>query len=257
MGVEGDQICGQPTNTTVYYGQTATLSVCAVGEPGDSYQWYYNTASNYTGCSINESSCGATCLNETTATLTINNVQPGPVNSTTGYYYCIVTAFNTQTTNTHIVQVSAIPVPTASIYDLRGMVDDTFFLPTNTTALWSVTGIVTTYTNLTGAPNMSIMIQDATAGMGVFFSGNAANMPQAGDSITVIGSLGNFNSSLQLPINPADPSNLLKTNSHNNTLPTPYVLPLSFTNGIDRKSTRLNSSHLGISYAVFCLKKKK
>src|SRR5262245_63781403 len=25
----------------------------------------------------------------------------------------------------------------------------------------------------------------------------------------------------------------------------------------DRKSTRLNSSHLGISYAVFCLKKKK
>src|SRR5947199_2925428 len=27
--------------------------------------------------------------------------------------------------------------------------------------------------------------------------------------------------------------------------------------GQDRKSTRLNSSHLGISYAVFCLKKKK
>src|SRR5262245_62320373 len=26
---------------------------------------------------------------------------------------------------------------------------------------------------------------------------------------------------------------------------------------VDRKSTRLNSSHLGISYAVFCLKKKK
>src|SRR3989454_4070755 len=28
------------------------------------------------------------------------------------------------------------------------------------------------------------------------------------------------------------------------------------TYGIDRKSTRLNSSHLVISYAVFCLKKK-
>src|SRR5262245_62624022 len=27
--------------------------------------------------------------------------------------------------------------------------------------------------------------------------------------------------------------------------------------GVDRKSTRLNSSHLGISYAVFCLKKKR
>src|SRR2546426_5805855 len=29
------------------------------------------------------------------------------------------------------------------------------------------------------------------------------------------------------------------------------------TTEIDRKSTRLNSSHLVISYAVFCLKKKK
>src|SRR5690625_6510082 len=27
--------------------------------------------------------------------------------------------------------------------------------------------------------------------------------------------------------------------------------------GTDRKSTRLNSSHVAISYAVFCLKKKK
>src|ERR1035441_3521161 len=31
---------------------------------------------------------------------------------------------------------------------------------------------------------------------------------------------------------------------------------LSGSQGLDRKSTRLNSSHLGISYAVFCLKKK-
>src|SRR5256885_3982786 len=31
-----------------------------------------------------------------------------------------------------------------------------------------------------------------------------------------------------------------------------YLEPL-----VDRKSTRLNSSHLVISYAVFCLKKKK
>src|SRR5438874_11945254 len=30
-----------------------------------------------------------------------------------------------------------------------------------------------------------------------------------------------------------------------------------FKDGLDRKSTRLNSSHVEISYAVFCLKKKK
>src|SRR5256885_11245382 len=32
---------------------------------------------------------------------------------------------------------------------------------------------------------------------------------------------------------------------------------LALHRGRDRKSTRLNSSHLVISYAVFCLKKKK
>src|SRR6266513_5626229 len=31
----------------------------------------------------------------------------------------------------------------------------------------------------------------------------------------------------------------------------------SVQSSIDRKSTRLNSSHVSISYAVFCLKKKK
>src|SRR5256885_6470627 len=33
--------------------------------------------------------------------------------------------------------------------------------------------------------------------------------------------------------------------------------PCGRSQGQDRKSTRLNSSHLVISYAVFCLKKKK
>src|ERR1039458_6178254 len=34
-------------------------------------------------------------------------------------------------------------------------------------------------------------------------------------------------------------------------------MPSSGVQTCDRKSTRLNSSHLGISYAVFCLKKKE
>src|SRR5690606_41576200 len=36
----------------------------------------------------------------------------------------------------------------------------------------------------------------------------------------------------------------------------PYSLGISPSNMADRKSTRLNSSHVKISYAVFCLKKK-
>src|ERR1035438_3790015 len=35
-----------------------------------------------------------------------------------------------------------------------------------------------------------------------------------------------------------------------------WPAPIDDQRLVDRKSTRLNSSHLGISYAVFCLKKK-
>src|SRR5690554_8006793 len=37
----------------------------------------------------------------------------------------------------------------------------------------------------------------------------------------------------------------------------PYYGVATRSAGLDRKSTRLNSSHVRISYAVFCLKKKK
>src|SRR5699024_12790379 len=38
------------------------------------------------------------------------------------------------------------------------------------------------------------------------------------------------------------------------TICAPFTMPKQV---VDRKSTRLNSSHVSISYAVFCLKKKK
>src|SRR5699024_11992834 len=36
-----------------------------------------------------------------------------------------------------------------------------------------------------------------------------------------------------------------------------HTHPGNLSRRLDRKSTRLNSSHVSISYAVFCLKKKK
>src|SRR5258705_3723247 len=54
----------------------------------------------------------------------------------------------------------------------------------------------------------------------------------------------------------------IRPNHHLMFIKMEYWGPIFFAIGIfvlirDRKSTRLNSSHLGISYAVFCLKKKQ
>src|SRR5256885_1897459 len=67
--------------------------------------------------------------------------------------------------------------------------------------------------------------------------------------------------------NSSDPGGYQAEASHQGPLEAPpdlsplskddrFALPDQGTSAKDRKSTRLNSSHLVISYAVFCLKKK-
>src|SRR3712207_7629347 len=57
---------------------------------------------------------------------------------------------------------------------------------------------------------------------------------------------------LAYPLHPAGEPRKLR-DAHLPAIRTPVLC----VNGTDRKSTRLNSSHANISYAVFCLKKKK
>src|SRR3712207_7064041 len=57
---------------------------------------------------------------------------------------------------------------------------------------------------------------------------------------------------------PGAPGTVLITHTHNQLVWSPsHGNPLTPAGYRDRKSTRLNSSHANISYAVFCLKKKK
>src|SRR5206468_12813092 len=60
--------------------------------------------------------------------------------------------------------------------------------------------------------------------------------------------------------NPCDVAVALKVRLEPGRRQTVYTLKVANTerrSSLDRKSTRLNSSHDQISYAVFCLKKKK
>src|ERR1039458_8091596 len=62
-------------------------------------------------------------------------------------------------------------------------------------------------------------------------------------------------SHLRLPVPPASASGCRRSPASEGCHRTAPIEASSLLR--DRKSTRLNSSHLGISYAVFCLKKKQ
>src|SRR3712207_7918956 len=57
--------------------------------------------------------------------------------------------------------------------------------------------------------------------------------------------------------NPVSPTHYLVRSRRRRLLTRDIGRPGQLTDIGDRKSTRLNSSHANISYAVFCLKKKK
>src|SRR2546426_4122204 len=63
-------------------------------------------------------------------------------------------------------------------------------------------------------------------------------------------------SAIRIGADDADTNPLRSTLAYSHIL-LPHRSCFSAPPQVDRKSTRLNSSHLVISYAVFCLKKKK
>src|SRR5258708_11879173 len=65
------------------------------------------------------------------------------------------------------------------------------------------------------------------------------------------------NYDLQMAIERVDAARAQVGIARSNEFPMISLNPEFIGNSLDRKSTRLNSSHQIISYAVFCLKKKK
>src|SRR3712207_6093845 len=108
-----------------------------------------------------------------------------------------------------------------------------------------------------------------TLGPSILLSGNGSGMSRKGMGGTLrLGAI-SANSSGGLPAVPT-PSGLAPLSPLRSMDFSPFravrfgpstlqnhLLPRDNTSPQDRKSTRLNSSHANISYAVFCLKKKK
>jgi hypothetical protein len=224
------QITLEPTNQGVFPGKTVTISVAAVGTPTLYYSWSYN----------NGAPTNADPATTNTPNLVIDNVQTN--NGTLGKYSCLITN-DYGSTNSFTNTLSLLTPQTVTIDTLRGAVDSTFFLPTNTSVYYTVSNAVVytlEVTNLDGSvnggvftasPNGEFFIQDGTGGIAVFVSGGASIQPRQGDIVNITGPLGNFNSLLQFNLSASDPSHIVTIVGHTNTLPTPTVLPFTFTNG--------------------------
>ncbi len=222
-------IAVQPVSSTNYQGKNVSISVTAYGTPALVYSWTYNggPATNADSSTTN------------TATLVIPNVQTN--NNTVGSYRCAITnAYGG--TNTVSVTLSVIAPPIVNIDALHSFVDPTFFLPTNTALYYTVTNAVV-YTRevtngdgsvnggpFTGSANGEFYIQDSSGGICVFVAGGTTQ-PRQGDIVTVTGPLSQFSSLLEFNLSTADPSTSVTVTGHTNTLPTPVVLPFTFTNG--------------------------
>ena len=109
---------------------------------------------------------------------------------------------------------------------LRSLLDPVNFTPTDTNTIFTTEGVVTTWTNLTDSANTKFFIQDATAGIAVYWSGAAAgsSLPPAGSLVQVTAPLGEFNGLLTLaPVQTNSLEGVTILGSTN--LPAPQPLP--------------------------------
>ncbi|MCC7377713.1 MAG: lamin tail domain-containing protein [Verrucomicrobiales bacterium] len=109
---------------------------------------------------------------------------------------------------------------------VRQQLDPETLAPTNTTQLYQVEGIVTTWVNLTTASHGLFYIQDDTAGIAVFHSGAANVVPPAGARVRVKGPLLHFNGLIELGPVASNGAHEVTTLSTGNPLPAPRKLTI-------------------------------
>jgi hypothetical protein len=140
-------------------------------------------------------------------------------------------------TNAHLTVNPPVPV---NIAFLRNLLDRTTYQPTNTSDVFSIRGVITTFTNITSLVTASYYIQDATAGINLFITGDASFRPTMGDVVTAAGTLSSFNNTLELIVDSTNPYQNYAVAGQTNLLPAPYVFgPFSLTNNASLMETNI------------------
>jgi hypothetical protein len=195
-----------------------------VSSPGNlTYTWY----SNNIPVSSTQSPLPNQVDSGSSSTFVIDNLVPA--NSAT--YKVAVTndvAPNGVVSTNAVVTV--LNAPSVSIEFLRTLVDpNNNYQPTNTQP-FQVTGVITTYTNITSGNTASYYLQDGTAGINIFATFGSTFRPAEGDIVTYVGVLSSFSSGLELFADTTDLPYTSYTDLGPGTLPAPLAIPFTITN---------------------------
>jgi hypothetical protein len=237
----------QPKSTSSSVGSTLTLTASAFGTGPLTYQWKFG------GNAISDGSNPFGFPNDNcvisgsqTPTLTIAGVSTNE----TGNYSITVTGGANNTTSTNAL-VTVNPPRAVSIAFLRSLESTTTWQPTDTSSTFSVTGVVTTATNLTSGNTSSYYLQDSTAGINLFITGDSSFRPALGDLVAASGTLNIFNNSLELQCVFGNPYQTYSIVSHNNPLPAPTVFSPNLTNNAGLMETNLEGRFVMMTNVYF------
>ena len=204
-------ITNQPASAIINLGDSTNFTVVAGGANPLSYQW------NFVSGGVTNLLSGAT--HATLALSGVNYSQAGT------YFVTITNQFGITNSANATLTVNAPPL--LNVANLRATLDPTTYAPTNTTSLFRVRGIVTTFTDMTASGSSSFYIQDASAGINVFwqYAPSSTNLPPAGALVEVVAPLANFYGLLELEPVFTNSLHSVTVISTNNPLPAPLPLP--------------------------------
>jgi hypothetical protein len=230
----------QPASSTIYSGQSIIFSATVVTPGNPTFTWY----SNNTVVSVGQVDSG------TTSTLELDNVT---TNYSANYRVAVTNdVFPTGVVSTNAV-LSVINPPGVSIAFLRQLVDpNNNYQSTNSTQPYSITGVITTFTNLTSGNTTSYYLQDGTAGINIFATFGSTFRPQEGDIVTFVGVMSSFSSGLELFADTTTRPYTSYTDLGPGTLPAPVVVPFAITNtGYANMNTNVAGRYVQLTNVFF------
>jgi hypothetical protein len=232
----------QPASQTVYKGQMVVLSTTVISPGNVTFTWYSNNVVATAGVN---SSGG-------TSTMELDNVA---TNFSASYKVAVTNDVVVPGIVSSNAVLTVINPAAVSIAYLRTLVDPlNGYMPTNNLTIpYQVTGIITTYTNITTGNTFSYYLQDGTAGIDIFGTFGSTFRPQLGDVVTYVGVLSGYATGLELYADTVDLPFTSYTDLSNNIAALPAPIPVSFdvTANLDNMNYNIAGSLVKLSDVYF------